>query len=87
MSGRRRLAFNSNLEKSTGSWCLSSSEERAFWGGLIERGRESGFARSAIRDGFASEENLGRIAKAWRAVVEDEDGWLGLLHGQILCWK
>lgn len=54
---------------------------------MEERNRGSRLAMIAIRDGFASQEDLERMAAAWRAFVEDEDGWVGFLHGQILCWK
>ncbi|CAG7989746.1 unnamed protein product [Penicillium salamii] len=65
-----------------------SPEEREYWGGAMEsRARSSGLAKIAIQEGFASQEDLENMAKAWRAFVEDEDGWIGFLHGQILCWK
>ena len=74
--------------RSTGSWCFSSPEERRYWGGSMgERARSSGFAKGAVEEGFANVEDLERIADGWRAFVEDEDGWFGLLHGQSLCWK
>ncbi|KAJ5172967.1 methyltransferase-UbiE family protein [Penicillium capsulatum] len=77
-----------NINKSAGTWCFSTPDERQYWGGAMEaRARSSGFAKSAIQDGFASQEDLEKMALAWRAFVEDEDGWIGLLHGQILCWK
>lgn len=77
-----------NMKKSTGSWCFSSPDERKYWGGAMEgRARSSGLAETAIQEGFATQEDLEQMATAWRAFVEDEDGWIGFLHGQILCWK
>lgn len=77
-----------NMKKSTGTWCFSSPNERKYWGSSMEgRARSSGLAMIAIQQGFASQEDLEHMATAWRAFVEDEDGWLGFLHGQILCWK
>ncbi|GLA28373.1 hypothetical protein AnigIFM63604_011677 [Aspergillus niger] len=77
-----------SLKKSTGSWCFSSPDERRYWGGAMEeRARSSGLAVTAIKEKFASQMDLERMATAWRTWVEDEDGWLGFLHGQILCWK
>jgi ubiquinone/menaquinone biosynthesis C-methylase UbiE len=77
-----------NMKKSTGSWCFSSPAEREYWGGAMEqRARSSGLAATAVREGLASEEDLQEMATAWRTWVENEDGWLGFLHGQILCWK
>lgn len=76
------------IVKSASSWCFASEEERAYWGGSMEeRARDSGFARYAVQEGFASAEELEVIARGWRAFVEDGEGWFGLLHGEILCWK
>lgn len=73
---------------STGSWCFSEDQEREYWGGSMEeRARDSGFARIAVEEGFASGEELERIARGWREFVRDEEGWFGLFHGEILCWK
>lgn len=85
----REAGFHAeDMKRSTGSWCFSSTAERRYWGGLMEdRARSSGFAKIAIQEGFASQEELEKMALAWRAFVEDEDGWFGLLHGQIICWK
>ncbi|OAA67659.1 methyltransferase-UbiE family protein [Cordyceps fumosorosea ARSEF 2679] len=77
-----------NMKKSTGSWCFSNPHDREYWGGAMEeRARSSGLAMTAVREGFASETELQQMATAWRTWVEDKDGWLGFLHGQILCWK
>ncbi|KAK2852162.1 hypothetical protein FQN49_005309 [Arthroderma sp. PD_2] len=77
-----------NIRKSAGSWCFSSPDEREYWGGSMEkRARSSGFAATAVEEGFTTREDLEKIAMGWRAFVEDEDAWFGLLHGEILCWK
>lgn len=76
------------IQKSAGSWCFSSPEERAYWGGSMEeRARSSGFAKTAVQKGYASQEELEKIALGWKAFVEDQDAWFGMLHGEILCWK
>lgn len=77
-----------NIKKSTGSWCFSTKEEREYWGGSMEaRARSSGFVKTALEEGFASREKLEQIAHGWREFIENEDGWFGVLHGEILCWK
>ncbi|KAF7587819.1 hypothetical protein BBP40_006671 [Aspergillus hancockii] len=78
----------SKIRKSTGSWCFSSPEERQYWGGSMgERARSSGFAKTAVEEGFAVKEDLERISDGWKEFVEAEHGWFGLLHGEVLCWK
>lgn len=76
------------IKTSAGSWCFSSDEEREYWGGSIEeRTRSSGFATMAVKDGFATIEELEQISKAWRKFRDDSDAWFGLLHGEIICYK
>ncbi|CAI7597466.1 unnamed protein product [Penicillium pancosmium] len=66
----------------------SSQEEREYWGGSMrERTKASGFATTAIKEGYSSQEELDKIAKGWKDFVEDDDAWFGLLHGEIVCRK
>ncbi|KAL4787113.1 S-adenosyl-L-methionine-dependent methyltransferase [Aspergillus varians] len=76
------------VQRSTGSWCFSEPAEREYWGGSITGRMEgSGFREVAVEGGFASREELEGIARGWREWVGEQDGWFGVLHGQILCWK
>jgi ubiquinone/menaquinone biosynthesis C-methylase UbiE len=76
------------IQRSAGSWCFSSPQERAYWGGSMEeRARSSGISKGAVEEGFASKDELEGMAEGWRAWAEDEEGWFGMLHGEILCWK
>ncbi|KAL4949322.1 S-adenosyl-L-methionine-dependent methyltransferase [Aspergillus filifer] len=76
------------IQRSTGSWCFSSPEEREYWGeGMARRMEDSGLAEQCLAGGFAGREDLEGIAKGWREWVGDEEGWFGVLHGQMLCWK
>ncbi|KAH8433766.1 uncharacterized protein LDX57_011400 [Aspergillus melleus] len=76
------------IKKSAGAWCFSSPEERAYWGGsMADRMRDSGFAEMVVKEGFADREELGAVERGWRRFVDCEEGWFGLLHGEILCFK
>ena len=76
------------IARSAGTWCFSTRAEREYFGGSFEaRMRDSGFARTAVEKGFATRETLDAIADAWREYIECDHGWLGMLHGEILCWK
>jgi len=76
------------IQKSAGNWCFSTPEERRYWGGtMAARTTGSGFATVAVEGGHATKEELEDIAKGWKDWVEDEDGWFGVMHGEILCWK
>lgn len=75
-----------DLQRSTGSWCFSSPEERRYWGGTFaERVASSSVAKAAVEGGFATQEDLDGYARAWREWADAEDGWYGLLHGEMLC--
>jgi SAM-dependent methyltransferase len=70
---------------SAGTWCYSTPEERAWWGGLwADRIIKSDFAKGAAREG-ASEEDLNRMSQAWRDWAQHEDGWFAILHGEMIC--
>ncbi|KAF8931419.1 hypothetical protein BGZ58_007647 [Dissophora ornata] len=76
----------SQITCSAGAWCFSSPEERAYWGGTMEeRTLSSAFATIALEMNLASQEELERLAKAWRTWIEDDNGWFSLLHGEIIC--
>lgn len=76
------------IQKSAGTWCFSTPEERRYWGGTMgSRMTKGGLATNAVEGGFATMEELETIAKGWQDWVDDEDGWFTVMHGEILCWK
>jgi ubiquinone/menaquinone biosynthesis C-methylase UbiE len=81
-----RAAGFEEIVSGSSTWCYSSDEERAWWGGMwAERITESGIAHQAVERGFATEDDLRRIADGWRAWAADRDGWFSVLHGEVLC--
>jgi hypothetical protein len=42
-------------------------------------------AEQAIETGAATREDLQRIADAWLVWAASDDGWLAILHGEVLC--
>ena len=44
----------------------------------------SSFAEQAVEYGLATPEELTEIAKAWLRWAAADDGWLGMLHGELL---
>ena len=78
-------AVDARTRYTAGTWCWSSSEDREAWGGSWAlRVTESEFATKAVKMGLASKEELGEIRKAWEALVQDEDAWFGVMHGEAL---
>jgi ubiquinone/menaquinone biosynthesis C-methylase UbiE len=75
-----------DVSATSSTWCFATPEDRAWWGGMwADRILESAMARQAIESGAATRERLEEISKGWRAWADHPDGWLSLLHGEILC--
>ncbi|OMI41214.1 methyltransferase domain-containing protein [Streptomyces sparsogenes] len=85
LSWARRAGFT-EITATAGTWCYATPEERAWWSGLwADRTVASSYARRAVDGGHATQEDLRRIADAWREWGEREDGWFTVLHGEVLC--
>lgn len=92
-AGRRlvRWALDAGFERgavdaTAGTWCYSTPEERAWFGGMwADRVVDSTFATHAVEKGIANLETLERISEHWREWATREDGWFGLMHGEIVC--
>lgn len=90
-AGRRMLAWArqaglTDVTATSSTWCFATPEDRAWWGGMwADRILKSDMARHALASGAATEEDLRRISEGWREWTAAEDGWMSLLHGEILC--
>ncbi|KAH7881829.1 methyltransferase type 11 [Phlebopus sp. FC_14] len=92
-AGRRMVSWalaagfdRSEINATTGTWCFSTPEERAWWSGMwADRTVDSDFARGTLQKGLADREKLERVARHWREWGTKEDGWFALLHGEIVC--
>jgi SAM-dependent methyltransferase len=68
------------------TWCFATPEDRAWWGDMwAERILVSDVGRTAVATGAASTADLQRISQGWRRWAADPDGWLSILHGQLIC--
>ena len=87
MLGHEQAGFNPRqITATAGAWCYYTPEERAWWSGLwADRTVGSSFARSAIDNGLATEDELQKVAEVWRKWGAEEDGWFAILHGEIIC--
>ncbi|GGS85847.1 hypothetical protein GCM10010156_50570 [Planobispora rosea] len=90
-AGRRLLSWAraagfTDITATSSTWCFATPEDRQWWGGMwAERILKSDMARQALGSGAATEEDLHRISRGWRAWAADPDGWLSLLHGELIC--
>ncbi|MFB6721755.1 class I SAM-dependent methyltransferase [Kribbella sp. NPDC056345] len=89
-AGRQLLswALEAGFEKvdSTASnWTFADPDGRAFWGGMwADRILQSAMADQARAAGVP-EARLEAISAAWRTWATRPDGWISILHGEILC--
>ncbi|QFY08913.1 methyltransferase domain-containing protein [Nonomuraea phyllanthi] len=90
-AGRRLLSWAraagfTDVTATSSTWCFATPDDRAWWGGMwADRILQSSMARQALESGAATEADLRRISEAWRAWAAAEDGWLSILHGEIIC--
>jgi ubiquinone/menaquinone biosynthesis C-methylase UbiE len=89
-AGRRLLSWAHaaglrDAAATTSSWCYASPAEREWWGNSwAGRATASSFAEQAVAYGLATRDELEEIAAAWLRWRDSDDGWLGMLHGELL---
>ncbi len=90
-AGRRLLSWAraagfEEITATSSTWCFATPGDRAWWGGMwAERILGSAMAEQALATGAATEAGLRRLSRGWREWAEAADGWLSILHGEILC--
>src|SRR3954469_19368447 len=90
-AGRRLLSWAhaagfTDVTATASAWCFANPDDRAWWGGMwAERVLASDMARTAVATGAATQEDLQRISEAWLTWAADEDGWISLLHAELIC--
>jgi 2-polyprenyl-3-methyl-5-hydroxy-6-metoxy-1,4-benzoquinol methylase len=89
-AGRRLLSWAhaaglTDVVATTSSWCFATPAEREWWGrSWAGRATASAFAEQAVSYGLATADELQQLADAWLAWAAADDGWLGMLHGELL---
>jgi SAM-dependent methyltransferase len=83
LSWARAAGFGS-VTATSSTWCFATEADREWWGGLwADRLRSSALAAQALAAGVSRAE-LDRLAAGWLAWAAAPDGWLSILHGEIL---
>jgi ubiquinone/menaquinone biosynthesis C-methylase UbiE len=66
-------------------WCFATPDDRAWWGGMwADRVLQSAMAAQALDSGFATPADLQAISDAWQTWAAAGDGWMAILHGEIV---
>jgi SAM-dependent methyltransferase len=83
--GWAQAAGFADVVASSSTWTFADPESRAWWGGLwADRIRLSAFAEQAKGYGLATSAELEEIAGAWRHWAAQPDGYIALLHGEVI---
>ena len=70
---------------STSTWCYAEPATRQTWGSMwAQRITSSAVAEQLVTTGLASPAELADIADAWQAWAAHPDGWISILHGEII---
>ena len=81
-----RAAGFADVHSTASIWAFNSELDREWWGGMWEaRILQSAIAVDAIDEGFASQDDLIDISRAWRDWINDPDGWFAMPHGEVIC--
>ncbi len=90
-AGRRLLSWAhsaglKDVEASSSTWCYASPDSRLAWGGMwADRILNSAIATQLVEQHLASPTDLQNISDAWIRWAEDEDGWISIPHGELIC--
>jgi SAM-dependent methyltransferase len=90
-AGRRLLGWAQDagftrITATSSTWCFATAEDRAFWGGMwADRITVSALAEQLRTSGMATNGELQGLADGWRRWASAEDGWLSVLHGELIC--
>ncbi len=90
-AGRRLLSWAHaagliDVVATSSTWCYATPESRAGWGGMwADRIINSAIARQLIESGHATSAELQAISKAWNQWAADDDGWISILHSEVVC--
>ena len=91
-AGRRLLEWAHaagchDLTASSSTWCYAEPGSREEWGNMwADRITGSAVAQQLLSSGLATADDLEAVADAWRTWAAEPNGWLSVLHGEILIW-
>jgi SAM-dependent methyltransferase len=90
-AGRRLLSWANQagfaeVTATSSTWCFADPADRAWWGGIwADRILASDLARTALTTGATTQDDLRRLSAGWKRWADDPDGWISLLHGELIC--
>nr|KAK5450601.1 hypothetical protein LTR18_000617 [Exophiala xenobiotica] len=86
----RQAGFSPDKKEIHASWdSWRYADERATQFSMSWHGRilQPGFMGTAVREGYATEQEIRALSEAWKRWGESEDVLVAIPHGEILCRK
>jgi len=89
-AGRRLLSWAhaagfTDITATSSTWCFATEEDRTWWGTMwADRILNSALATQALTTEAATEADLRRISEGWKRWATEKDGWMSLLHGELI---
>ena len=89
-AGRRLLAWAhaagiTDLTASASTWCYAEPASREAWGGMwADRITGSAITEQILASGIGTQQDIDAVAAAWRELAAHPDGWIAILHGELL---
>ena len=75
------------IQKGASTTCFSSEKDRRWYGeSHIERWKKSDL-RSKAESSGVTDEQLAEMIGGLEKWINDEDGWMAMLHGEIICTR
>jgi len=82
--GWARAAGFSRWEPSASVWSWATSEDRAWWGQTWAERVQASTLTERLRESGCDEERIAAMAQAWRDWTAAQDGWMAMVHGELL---
>jgi SAM-dependent methyltransferase len=89
-AGRRLLAWAhaagiTDVTATASTWCYADPASRDAWGGMwADRITGSAITDQLLTTGLGTQDDIDAIAAAWREWAAHPDGWISVLHGELL---
>lgn len=89
-AGRRLLSWAlaagwTGAVPSSSTWCYAVPSERDWWGGMwADRMQRSAIHDQLVATQLATDDELREVSDAWRSWAAAEDGWMSVLHGELI---
>jgi len=83
--GWAHAAGATDVTASSSTWCYADPATRQEWGGMwAARITDSAVAEQLRASNLATSDELREVGAAWHGWADHPDGWISVLHGEIL---